>query len=47
MCYYVVTKHISRNISKALGATKLLALAKPFSGIQPIEVGEVFLSIGE
>jgi hypothetical protein len=42
MCFYVVIGHFPKSIAKALGATRLLALSKPFSGIQPIEIGEVF-----
>jgi hypothetical protein len=30
------------NIARAFGAAKLLALAKPFGGIQLIAIGEVF-----
>jgi len=42
MCYYVVIGHIPRSITKALGATRLLILAKPSTSIQPIAIGEVF-----
>jgi hypothetical protein len=40
VCSYVVTGCILGNIIKALGATRLLALAKPSSGIRPITIGE-------
>lgn len=42
VCSYVTTRHIVRNIVKALGATRLLALTKLSNGIHLIEVGEVF-----
>jgi hypothetical protein len=42
LCSYVAIRHIYGNIAKALGVAKLLALAKPFGGIQPIAIGEVF-----
>jgi hypothetical protein len=38
--FYVVIRHISNNIM--CGVVKLLALAKPFNGIQLIIVSEVF-----
>jgi len=40
---YVVAKCIFRNIIKALGARRLLALAKPFDGIWLIIIGEIFI----
>jgi hypothetical protein len=43
MCSSVVIGHIPMNITKALGATRLLVLAKPSTSIQPIAVGEVFI----
>jgi hypothetical protein len=45
VCSYVITRHVFENITKALGATRLLALAKASNGIQPIEVGEVFYQL--
>jgi hypothetical protein len=42
MCFYVVIGHIPESMTKALGVTMLLILAKPFTSIQPIVVGEVF-----
>jgi hypothetical protein len=44
VCSYVIIGHILDNIIRALGATRLLALAKPSNGIQPIEVSEVFIN---
>jgi hypothetical protein len=41
-CSFVVTWCIFRNIAKAFAVVKLLALAKPFGGIRPIIIGEVF-----
>jgi hypothetical protein len=41
MCSHVVMSHIPMPIVWVLSATKLLALAKPFEGIQLIVVGEV------
>jgi len=35
MCSYVLIRHIPGSITKALGATKLLILANPFTSIQP------------
>jgi hypothetical protein len=32
VCFYVVVKHILGSITKALNATRLLALAKVFNG---------------
>jgi hypothetical protein len=40
VCFYVVIRHISKNIM--FGVVKLLALAKPFNGIQLMLVIEVF-----
>jgi hypothetical protein len=40
MCSYVVG-HIPKIITRTFGATKLLALASPSSGIQPITIGKV------
>jgi hypothetical protein len=45
VCCYVIVGHISRSIAKALGVTRLLTLAKPSSGIQPIVIGEVFYQL--
>ncbi len=39
---YVITRHIPGNIARAFGATRLLALTKPFGAIQSIAIGEVF-----
>jgi hypothetical protein len=33
MCSYVAARHILGSKARALGPTKLLTLAKPFSGI--------------
>jgi len=41
VCSYVVTGRIFESITKALGVTRMLTLAKPYGGIQPIVVGEV------
>jgi hypothetical protein len=41
VCSYVVAMCILGSITKALGASRLLALAKPFGGIQFIVVDEV------
>ncbi len=40
VCSYVVTGCILGNLVKALGATRLLALAKPFGDIRLITIGE-------
>jgi len=45
VCCYVIVRRISKSIAKALGATKLLTLAKPSSGIQPIAIGKVFYQL--
>jgi hypothetical protein len=45
MCFYVATGHIPRSITNALGAIKLLALIKPFSGIRPIAIGELLYQL--
>jgi hypothetical protein len=42
MCSYVATRRILGSIVKALGPTRLLTLAKPFGGIRPIVISEVF-----
>jgi hypothetical protein len=42
VCSYVATKCILGTIAKALSVARLLALVKPFRGIRPIVVGEVF-----
>ncbi len=42
VCSYVIVRCIFKSITEALGTTRLLALTKPSSGIQPIVVGEVF-----
>jgi hypothetical protein len=47
VCTYVATRHILNSIARALGASRLLILAKPSSGIWPIVVGLCSLSIGE
>lgn len=39
VCTYVAIRHILNSITRALSASRLLILAKPFSGIQPIAVG--------
>jgi hypothetical protein len=41
VCSYVVTGRIFESVIKALGVARMLALAKPYGGIQPIVVGEV------
>jgi hypothetical protein len=41
VCFYVIIGHILDNIIKALDDVRLLTLAKPFDGIQPITIGEV------
>jgi hypothetical protein len=41
VCFYVDVRHILGSIAKALSAMRLLTLAKPFGGIQPIVVGKV------
>jgi hypothetical protein len=43
--FYVVVKCILKNIAKALGAKRLLALAKLSSGIRPIIVGEILYQL--
>ncbi len=40
MCSYVVARCIIKSITKALGATQLLALTKLFGGIWPIAIGK-------
>jgi hypothetical protein len=45
VCSYVVTWHILDSIAKALGATRLITLAKPFGGIWPIVISEVLLDL--
>lgn len=42
VCFYVVIRHIHENITKTLGATRMLTLAKPSISIWLIVVGEVF-----
>jgi hypothetical protein len=39
--FYVIARNIPKSITKALGVAKLLALAKPSSGIQPIIINKV------
>ncbi len=41
VCIYVTIRHILKSIAKALGANRLLILAKPSNGIRPIAIGEV------
>ncbi len=41
--FHVIANHIQRSIAQAFGTTKLLALAKPFGGIQLIVVQELSL----
>jgi len=41
MCSYVVVGHIPKIITRTFGVAKLLALASPSSGIQPITIGKV------
>jgi hypothetical protein len=41
VCSFVVIGRILKNIARAFGAAKLLALAKPFDGIQLIAIGKV------
>lgn len=36
VCSYVIVGHIFKNITNALGVARMLTLAKPFGGIQPI-----------
>jgi hypothetical protein len=45
MCSYVVIRHIPENITKTLGAIRMLTLAKPSNGIWFIIVGEVFYQL--
>jgi len=45
MCSHVVMSHIPMPIVRVFGATRLLALAKPFGGIQLIVVGEVLYQL--
>jgi hypothetical protein len=40
LCSHIVKGHISPQIAGVLGATHLLAMTKPLSGIHPIIVGE-------
>jgi hypothetical protein len=40
---HVIANHIQRSIAQAFSTTKLLALAKPFGGIQLIVVQELSL----
>jgi hypothetical protein len=42
MYSYVVIGRIPKNITKALGVVKLLALVKPCGGIWPIAIDETF-----
>lgn len=42
VCSYVVAGCIFKSITKALGVARMLALVKPFGGIQQIVVGKVF-----
>jgi len=32
VCYYIITRRIPGNITRAFNATKMLTLAKPFNG---------------
>jgi hypothetical protein len=41
MCSYVVVRYIPKNITKTFGATRLLALANPFSAIRLIAICNV------
>jgi hypothetical protein len=42
VCSYVVVGRIFKSITKAFGVIRMLVLAKPSCGIQPIVVGKVF-----
>jgi fucose permease len=42
LCSHVVVYHIPRFVIQIFGASWLLVLAKVFSGIHPIEMGETF-----
>jgi hypothetical protein len=41
----MLLQNISLKVAKAFGVIKLLVLAKPFSGILPITIGEVFYQL--
>ncbi len=43
VCSYVATRHIPKSITRALGAAKLMTLAKSFSGIWLIAINDVLL----